>query len=512
MIGFSSAYASAASPVWLLRAKAGIAAAMLAANLVIEPVNLLVDDMILEGIDPQGYVETIQDTPWVDYIDRNVITVRPDVVTIDGVPYSDIWLGTDAANSLRLAGFDFVSAYNILSNQSSAITYADGKGYILGMPAFSHPQSQTKAITQVYNISIPNSYTLGNATLNTTVEGMYYQPRFVLTSSDLINSYNWNGAYGTLGSSSGDVQFEFEPYRNQNSLNCIVHYTDNDGRVRESSKINSGEINSFVAQPFAFDYVSGSLDPTPLQDDGLLMRVPSSYNDGQGSVYNYDIHDLINIYPQLDDTQGHELVFDPNLNPDFDVDLDMGNALGDIISAVIIAKLLDVLGDNAEVIYAPFPEKEDPGPVDPDLPDPDVPIGDQDPIWLDDLMRWIKNAIDRLGETITDAIDAIHEDIQEIISQISELADKILEDIELGPAKLFDKALDILKSLFLPLLLPIRAMMNLWHYVVEWISSISIPFTWIFGIMSGISVNLVLPIYALLAGGICISIYKALGR
>lgn len=159
-----------------------------------------------------------------------------------------------------------------------------------------------------------------------------------------------------------------------------------------------------------------------------------------------------------------------------------------------------------------FLKKDSPGPVDPDLPNPDVPIGDQDPIWLDDLMRWIKNAIDRLGETITDDIDTIHEDIQEIISQISELADKILEDIELGPAKLFDKALDILKSLFLPLLLPIRAMMNLWHYVVEWISSISTPFTWIFGIMSGTSGNLVLPIYALLAGGICISIYKALGR
>ena len=106
----------------------------------------------------------------------------------------------------------------------------------------------------------------------------------------------------------------------------------------------------------------------------------------------------------------------------------------------------------------------------------------------------------------------ILQQIAEIPEAIRELADQILEDIELGPAKLFDKALDILKSLFLPLLLPIRAMMNLWHYVVEWIQSVSSPFTWIFGIMSSTSYNMVLPIYALLAGGICISIYKALGR
>lgn len=299
------------------------------------------------------------------------------------------------------------------------------------------------------------------------------------------------------------------------------------------SKSNTWE--NYTRSSFSFDYVSGNIEEIPDPEDGLLLTVPSSYNDGQsGSVFNYNIHDLINIYPQVDDTQGHELIFDPALNPDFDVDLDMGNALGDIITAVILAKLADLLGDNADVIYAPFPEKPDPGPqpgvIDP-LPDPDpapedptagTTIADTDWTKLDEILRWIQSTIDsirHLTESLQTMLDSIFDAIQSVIQHIAEipetirdLADKILEDIELGPAKLFDKALDILKSLFLPLLLPIRAMMGLWHYVVEWIGSITSPFTWIFAIMSGTSGNLVLPIYALLAGGICISIYKALGR
>ena len=102
--------------------------------------------------------------------------------------------------------------------------------------------------------------------------------------------------------------------------------------------------------------------------------------------------------------------------------------------------------------------------------------------------------------------------LQNIIETLQTLPQQILEDIETGPSKVFRKALDILKSLFFPLLLPIKAMMGLWHYVVEWLQSVNAPFVWIFGIMSGASYNMVLPIYAVLAGSICIAIYKALGR
>lgn len=509
MIGFCSAYASAATPVWLLRAKAGIAAALMAANIVFEPISAAYTQTLADVIDPLNMVSSVYDTSWEDYINQSVIAVRPDVVTIDGVEYSEIWLGPNAANSLRASGWDFTTAYNLLSNQNTPVTYAEGVGYMAGIPVYSvngdirspyynAPLSPTQGNSVTYSVGdlIVTFNTLRQDSTRTRVTAAYTDTGIPPAAFTMLTVKN-NPDFST------DQQV-FIKYNNAAYRLCS---TITNGRI-------DGPALTLVSSPFDFDYTSGIIDADPV-DDGLLLRVPSEYTDSQGHTeYNYNIHDLINIYPQVDDTNGHELIFDPSLNPDFDVDLDMGNALGDIITAIILAKLADLLGDDAEIVYAPMPEKEDPAPVipDPDTPDPDVPIGDQDPIWLDDLMRWIKNAIDNLGHTISDAIDMIHEDIQEIIEQLSELPDKILEEIELGPAKLIDKALDILKSLLMPILLPIRAMMNLWHYVVEWLTSISIPFTWIFGIMAATSYNMVLPIYALLAGGICIAIYKVFGR
>lgn len=528
MIGFCSAYASAATPVWLLRAKAGICAAMLAAQLVTEPIQLAEMNAVEQAVDPLNIVDTIYESRWEDYIDRSAIVVRPDVVTIDGVQYSEIWLGPDATDSLRLSGFDFLTAYNIANNQDTPVSYAEGAGYLFGDPAF---EVDGFIRTPTYVGTTPATYSLGTTTV-------IIADRSVSSTAGIFYDYTWNdGVSSPTGGNSQRASYDrvFRSWLQHNSSTsdyCCIEVNRQGQSYGVLSRIPG--TSGYVADPFEFDYTSGVLDAPIADEDGLLLRVPSSYDDGQqGSVYNYDIHDLINLYPEVNDTHGHELVFDPSLNPDFEADIDMGNMLGDLITAVILAKLADLLGDNSDVIYAPEPEKRDPvepGIIDP-LPDPDpapedpVPgttIADTDWTKLDEILRWIQSTIDsirHLTESLQTMLDNIIEGIRDIMQQIAEipeaireLADKILEDIELGPAKLFDKALDILKTLFLPLLIPIRAMMNLWHYVVEWIQSISTPFTWIFGIMSGTSGNMVLPIYALLAGGICISIYKALGR
>lgn len=516
MIGFCSAYAHAATPVWLLRAKAGIASAMLAANLILEPIQIAELNAVDQAIDPLNIVQTIGETQWGEYIDRSTIVVRPDKVTIDGVDYSEIWLGPEATDKLRLAGFDFTTAYNIVNNQSTPVSYADGVGYIEGLPAFDIPYSaQQPYQTQHMVIEGPGSYDVGDTSVVVTQSGTRYP--YSATSS-----LNGQKTGNPTASSYPRTFFYAANSSNMQSDHATLYSVSNDG-----SPSGTSIVADTVLSPFSYDYVSGVIDAPIDPEDGILLRVPSEYDDGTGASYNYDIHDLINIYPQVDDTNGHDLIFDPTLNPDFQTDIDMGNALGDIISAVILAKLLDLLGDDSDVIYAPMPDKDDPDPepgiIDP-LPDPDpapddpVPgttIANTDWTKLDEILRWIQSTIDsirHLTEALQTMLDSIFDAIQSVIQSIRELADKILEDIELGPAKLFDKALDILKTLFLPLLLPIRAMMNLWHYVVEWVQSVSSPFTWIFGIMIGTSYNMVLPIYALLAGGICISIYKALGR
>lgn len=487
----------AAEPAWLIRAKSAIAATLLAGNLILEPVNIITSDPLAQAIDPFNIVEQVSDTTWLEYLDQSVIVVQPDVVTIDGVPYSDIWLGPDAAQNLRLAGLDFVSAYNILNNQDNPISYASGDGFLANTPFYS-----VNGVIRTQNFLV-------NDTLGLHDMGVYQVRVDSQTQSvtRFVNKWYNTQTYSStqsLPNSNFPITYYFDK-----SGNTINMYRQLNGQ----SMGFAGYINAsdYISSPFSFNYTSGVIDVPISPDDGLLIRVPSSYTnpDPDITTYNYDIHDLVNIYPSVTQPGGHEINIDPSINPDFETDVDLGNGVGDLIRTIL--NILDLL-DNFDIDFAPEPDAPQPVPVDPDPAVPDVPVGEQDGSWLDQLLRWIKNGIDTISQSIIDAKDYVVNELQDLNHQLSSLPQQILEDIETGPAKVFRKALDILKSIFLPLLLPIKAMMNLWHYVVEWLVSVTTPFAWIFGVMSATSYNMVLPIYAALAGGICIAIYKALGR
>lgn len=515
MVGFCTSFASAATPVWLLRAKAGVAAAMLASQLVLHPIDVVLDAPIAQAVDPLGRNEWVETLP--EYLDRSTIKVVEDSVIIDGVSYSDVWLGPDAANALRLQGLDFATAYNIANNQSEAISYATGSGYYDGVPIYVvNGQSVSQTLDVPYGAGI---YSWGDSAYFqqdpyvSTLNKLYYKDSAVNTSYDITNINTGNSYlfyYHIINNNSVDLMYKWSGASTWNSQSLQPH-------------------QAFDSDPFSFDYTSGVIDAEVDPEDGLLVRVPTSYTDPQSGTVVYDIHDFTVNYPDISQPGGHEIEIDPSLNPDFQTDIDLGNGIGDLLLTIFGLDLL-----NKIINFSPEPSAPEPGPqpgvIDP-LPDPEpapddptpgTTIADTDWTKLDELLRWIQSTIDSIRhlteslqtmlDSIFDAIQSAIQHIAEIPQAIRELADKILEDIELGPAKLFDKALDILKSLFMPLLLPIKAMMGLWHYVVEWIQSISSPFTWIFGVMSGTSYNLVLPIYAVLAGSICIAIYKALGR
>lgn len=491
-IGFGSAFASA-EPAWVTRAKAAVAAAGLALDLVLQPINVLLDSPMTSAVDPLGTVPWVETLP--EYIDRSTIKVLPDVAIVDGVPYSEIWLGPEAADKLRLQMLDFASAYNILANESEAITYATGVGYIYSLPAYN---VNGTVRTQTFNFSSPQEWTQVGDTYFWRVAK---------------NGSRWNFGYATdtsggMSTASSYNTGPFAMYYRVSGSEIRYSSFDSYGWVDKGTKLGNSS-SAFISNPFEFDYTSGAIDAIPDPDDGLLIRVPSSYTDPDTQVTIYDIHDLINLNPSITQPGGHEINIDPSLNPDADVDVDIGNGIGDIIRTIL--NLLDLF-DDIDFNFAPEPDSPEPGPVDPDPAVPDTPVGEQDGTWLDELLRWIKQAIDTISQSVIDAQDAIVNEIQDLAQQISEIPQQILEDIETGPSKVFRKALDVLKSLFLPLLLPIKSMMGLWHYVVEWLASVNAPFLWIFGVMSGTSSNMVLPIYATLAGSICIAIYKALGR
>lgn len=506
-----SAFADAATPVWLLRAKSAVLATLLAMDLVTTPINVVLDAPLAESVDPLGTIPWVETLP--EYLDRSVIKVLPDTVIIDGVEYSDIWLGPEAAEKLRLQGLDFATAYNILNNQDN-ITYADGVGYVYGVPIYTTDQILYPTRSQSVVMSSPGTYSFGdhiNYTLEDRGSGSY---------PGSLNTY-LDQSYLGNNTSSRPINFVSYIYANSSPVENSNYYIRVEGRGTSARNYNLGKVIDYA--PFEFDYTSGVID-APLSDgDGLLIRVPTQYSDPDSpSTVIYDIHDLININPSVTQPGGHEININPSLNPDFETDLDLGNGLGDLLLTIFGLDLLNKIINFAPEPISPDPQPQ-PGVIDP-LPDPEpapddpVPgttIANQDWTKLDELLRWIQSTIDsirHITESLQTMLDTLFDQIQDIIQTLHDLPQQILEDIETGPAKVFRKALDILKSIFLPLLLPIKAMMNLWHYVIEWLSSVSAPFTWIFGVMSATSYNMVLPIYAALAGGICIAIYKALGR
>lgn len=509
-IGFGSAFASASTPVWLLRAKAGVAAAMLASQLVLHPVDVVLDSPIAQAVDPLGKNEWVETLP--EYLDRSTIKVVEDTVIIDGVSYSDVWLGPDAANSLRLQGLDFATAYNILNNQSEAITYASGKGTVGGVPVYEIDGSN-RYYSQKYYFSGAGTYEYGD--MSTIVGAGTSSNTYSLTTV-------WADGSSTLNYTADPVRNA--PYGREFSTNQNGYAMSR--LYRGGSWTSWGQQTNSrlptVLHDFSFDYVSGEIDAPLAEDDGLLVRVPSSYTDPDSGTVIYDIHDFTINYPDINQPGGHEINIDPSLNPDFQTDVNLGNGIGDLLLTIFGLDLL-----NKIINFAPEPTTPEPGPqpgvIDP-LPDPDpapdeptsgTTIADTDWTKLDELLRWIQSTIDsirHITESLQTMLDSLFDRLQNLIETLESLPQQILEDIETGPSKVFRKALDILKSLFMPLLLPIKAMMGLWHYVVEWLASVNAPFVWIFGVMSGASANMVLPIYAALAGSICIAIYKALGR
>lgn len=523
------------------RAKAFIAATLLATNLVIEPVGAAWDNAFADSVDPFHQIQSISHSTWQDYLDQSVIQVRPNSILIDGIEYSDILIGPEATQSLRASGLDFITVYNILNNQDEAISYASGKGYLNGMPVYEVNGNLTTPLYGPLSTST-GSYSTGDITVRSGVNSGPY--RWIDTTINGSTSISGNISYQALA-------------RNP----IYIRYHNSGGIWRSSAGVESSfsSVNTlynsgidskgtYISSPFSFDYTSGVIDAPLADDDWLSIRVPTQYNDPvSGNTYN--IQNIVNNYPSL--PSGHTINVDPSLNPDFQTDIDLGNDLGDLVNTIL--NLLDFLKDldgfkieiNKNVEPQPEPEPApvpDPGVIpdpgdDPGSPSEDLPVADIEFSWLDNLLRWIQSTIDSFRVAvqnqllnIQDSINAIKsafdnaiqnilEFLQDILDAIQnidqilqDLFDNILDAIEQGPVKLWRSALNVLKTVFAPILATLKTFVGLWHYVVEWVGVILNPFLWFFNLMSGTSYNMVLPIYAGLAGFIVIAIYKRFGR
>lgn len=125
--------------------------------------------------------------------------------------------------------------------------------------------------------------------------------------------------------------------------------------------------------------------------------------------------------------------------------------------------------------------------------------------WVDDVASgWTEifgDIYSTLSGTIADTLSTISSGIQSIVQSI--------ENADFGFVDAFWKNfLAPFNSLFNT----IKSHLSIWHYVVEWLASISSVFTFYLGVFSGAGNTFLLPIYACFAGTVVIAVYRRFGK
>lgn len=465
----------------------------------------------------------------IDLIDSS-ITYTPNSVSIDGVNYDEFLFSPEYAAFLRDEGLGWIVNNDIDPNSTGTI--AQGLGYVGGIPIF---ETDNLKQSQYFSTSFPSEIgtiiplNIGEYSLElrrSVFSGdiLWYQAR-VLPDQNFSN-----GGAGAADLVSTLFQLRF--YSNQ----FYWYYSS----PRDGSWIRVPTLyKEFDDTPFTYDYVAGVIDTSEHEGDSLRVLIPHGY-------------------------------VDPNVQPGTHVvDGGSGNQIIELLNQAIVdakAQLEELLAELVEIVPPTPPPTPTPLPTD---ALGSVPY----PTWMDTFGQRVKDGLDTINDTIglfkdsaedffdtvgqgiqdaledmfdlvglfkdgvLDALDTWGQSIEDAIDDLGSLVNtgitslrqileairtavasipatltQILEHIKQGHLDLFKGVLDAIKVVFAPILLALKSALRLWHYVVEWVQATAPVFSTFIGFMSGTSYNMVLPIYAALAGPICIAIYKRFGR
>lgn len=117
-----------------------------------------------------------------------------------------------------------------------------------------------------------------------------------------------------------------------------------------------------------------------------------------------------------------------------------------------------------------------------------------------------------IGNGLLGDIKSAAESAVEFLEGIAEHVEELVEEIVEGTETLIAGILNQIPSVFGVIFGPIKQASSIWHYVVEWIQSISAPMSWIWTMASGTSYNIILPVYASLAAAVVLAFYKRFGK
>lgn len=424
------------------------------------------------------------------------------------IDYDYLWFSPEYAQYLQSEGLGYIADKSI--NPNTAGTLVSGAGTVAGIPIFN--VSGSLRSQKYYAPTVNSSYNMGSILIEPSIS---YFRQFRAT---------YNGTAKTSTTSSYNAESYFYTF---------IQVTNGSATLNGIGKYFSGTINPAIARfstydasPFSFTYTASSIDTSALPSThGLSLYIPHTYyqnssgtdviSDSGSYSITSDASTMQSLFNGINTATAENAVIDQTYEPYSEVtptpeptvipDTNLGEVpystfLPDVIGlfeglADDFTSGVDTLGNDLTEVFNSARDT----------------IGQK----IDSLSQTLSDVADTVGrkvDSVTSAVTSSFASLQEAI------ADLIAQVIDL-PAALenhlittFNNSLDALKSTLAPFFNRLKSFLGIWHYVVEWLQSISAPFTLFLRFFSGMSSIAMLPIYATIAGTIVISVYRRFGR
>lgn len=287
------------------------------------------------------------------------------------------------------------------------------------------------------------------------------------------------------------------------------------------------QIKSDLRTPYVFRY---TLFNTPIYIDTSLLSLSSSVDWTSDSV-NTSVYDG---WESARVKIPHSI---SGLSPNWTIP-DFTNALNN----------LWLQNQQSQIVIEDTDQPVPPPPV-PSTPLGDVPFDDWVDLWGQGIYQQLENQSDTLdfigsnGEDAVEELESIDSNLDDLVGTaesidtnigigngllggiksaiesgvdflegIAEHVGELVEEIVEGTETLIAGILNQIPSVFGVIFGPIKQASSIWHYVVEWIQSISAPMSWMITMANGTSYYIVLPVYASLAGAVVLAFYKRFGK
>lgn len=424
----------------------------------------------------ESFVDIISDSSSAEPA-PSTIKIRGNVVTIDGVEYSDVWLDHNAALKFRTNAFDFISNYEIASNSSG--NFVSGVGYIAGVPMYN-----------VNGVIRSSNYIISDG----TSMGPY---SYITMPNQSYPAYVESGATYPLGAS---FSFPFLSYFRHTTSNTVY-------RQRSNGTWAASTLGSpYVSEAFDFTWVSQTIPAEPFPSDyGLSVRLPSSFVSSLPSF----------ITPDLSDYQS----FVDTVASAFAQAYSNASAASATFEAYDSEPVPTAAPVDTNISDTPYSSLEgDLQGIEDSVDDVHGTLGgfvSSARSWWQTIDTNITSVANTVGQAIAGARDSVVGAVNSVVSALSGIASQIgsiASSIVNADRDWFSNIVDSIAAPFQPVFNIFRSGVGIWRYVVAWVGNVSGPFTWALSALGSAGSYMLSPFYAVAAAAVVIAIYKRFGR